>query len=251
MARGPDVVVLTFDNLGEASELEGGTWDGPLGEHPSVTDALPRLLDELDRHALGATFFVEAINCELYPAAVREIAARGHEVGLHGWRHEQWNTLSAERERGALGRGTEAFAALGIEVRGFRPPGGELTERSPALLREAGISWCSPAGGEPAVRDGLTYVPFAWELVDAYHLMERFTTAPVDPALLAERFVNALEAGPALRTVIMHPFLMLDERWFDGVRDVLMRLRTLADTGRARVLSGGGAADLVRLRRGA
>ena len=40
---GPDgrerAIVLTFDNLGEASALQRGTWDPdtPLGEDPSVT----------------------------------------------------------------------------------------------------------------------------------------------------------------------------------------------------------------------
>ena len=96
MAFGPDrlpaAIVLTFDNLGEASELERGTWpaDARPASHPSVTDVLPRLLDELAAHELTATFFVEALNCELYPNALREIAAKGHEIGMHGWRHEDW-----------------------------------------------------------------------------------------------------------------------------------------------------------------
>ena len=48
---GPDglarAIVLTFDNLGEASALQRGTWNAgtPLGADPSVTRALPRLLD--------------------------------------------------------------------------------------------------------------------------------------------------------------------------------------------------------------
>ena len=43
-------LVLTFDNLGEATELERGGLDpgARLGEHPSVTEALPWLLDALD-----------------------------------------------------------------------------------------------------------------------------------------------------------------------------------------------------------
>src|SRR5262249_51170155 len=83
-ATATDTIILTFDNLGEASELERGTRDErfPLGRHPSVTDALPRLLDELGRLQLRATFFIEGINCELNPDAVRAIAARGHEVGV-------------------------------------------------------------------------------------------------------------------------------------------------------------------------
>ena len=41
-------VSVTFDNLGEASELERGTWpEGqPLGEHFSVRESLPLLLGD-------------------------------------------------------------------------------------------------------------------------------------------------------------------------------------------------------------
>ncbi|HUA45415.1 MAG TPA: hypothetical protein VMA77_09330, partial [Solirubrobacteraceae bacterium] len=68
---GPDrlasALVLTFDNLGEASALDRGEQRLPTRRDPSVTRALPWLLDELERHSLKATFFIEAINCELYP----------------------------------------------------------------------------------------------------------------------------------------------------------------------------------------
>jgi peptidoglycan/xylan/chitin deacetylase (PgdA/CDA1 family) len=249
--------VLTFDNLGEASELERGTWpaDAPLGRHPSVTVVLPRLLDELDEHTLTATFFVEAINCELYPDALLEIARRGHELAMHGWRHEQWAELSAEEERDALARGMQAFATVGIDLDGFRPPGGGLTPRSSSLLREAGLRWCSPAGGGLGLHDGLVYVPFEWQLVDAYHLMERFgplrvsrreAAKEVEPGALARRLSSELDAlarSGGQQTLILHPFLMLDESWFEGARQVLGRIRHLAGAGRTWAVPGGKFAD--------
>lgn len=235
-------LVLTFDNLGEASELERGTWpsDAPLGEHRSVTEALPRLLDELDARELTATFFVEAINCELYPDAVREIASRGHELGMHGWRHEMWAGLSRGRERETVARAMGAYEALGFEPRGFRPPGGDLTAASLGLLRDAGVTWCSPAGGTFGVRDGLTWVPFDWELVDAYHLMERFSRLrairgdafePPSAGQLAPRMSSGLrvvaESG-GRGTLILHPFLMLDAEWWRGVRELLSEIAALS-----------------------
>ncbi len=117
--------VLTFDNFGEASALERGTHDPriPLGVDPSVTEALPWLLAELERNRLTATFFVEAINCELYPRALQTIVARGHELGVHGWRHEAWAQLAPGSERELLHRSTRAFRAAGLPVSSFRPPG--------------------------------------------------------------------------------------------------------------------------------
>ena len=232
-------VVLTFDNLGEASALQRGTWDPqtPLGRDPSVTRALPWLLDALDHSGLRATFFVEAINCELNPEALRTISARGHELGVHGWAHEVWGALDADTERELLERATGAFTALGLSARGFRPPGGELTARTPALLGRLGFEWCSAAqdgwvasGGSDLISDGVALVPFQWELVDAYHLMERFadlrerrgdSRAPIGAEAAGRRMAAALRGGGEARTVVMHPFLMLDAAWRGQVKRLL------------------------------
>jgi len=253
----PSALVLTIDNLGEARALERGTRppDEPVGNDPSVTVALPWLLGELDVHRLSATFFVEAINCELYPDAVREIAGRGHELGVHGWRHEEWTSLAADEERDIVTRAVGAFAALGLETRGFRPPGGELNSRSPAVLREAGLRWCSPAGGAAGVRRGLAYVPFSWNFVDAYHLMDSFARlrtargdpeVSLEPRVLAEQFEDELQelaVTGSLRTLVLHPFLMLDEGWAGGVSRLLAFTAELARERRTWVVAGGVFAD--------
>lgn len=235
-------VVLTFDNLGEASELERGTRDErlALGRHPSVTAALPRLLDELTRLDLRATFFIEAINCELNPAPVRAIAERGHEIGVHGWRHELWADLSPEHERELLERALRAFESLGIKTAAFRPPGGRLTAATPELLAELDFRWCSPAVGEvPQDDHGLQWVPFEWELVDAYHLMDSFAplrvqrgerAKPLPAASLAPLLAVTLRSeadSNRPRVVILHPFLMLDDAWWEGTRETLELIREL------------------------
>ena len=65
-------VSVTFDNLGEAAELERGTWpEGrPLGEHFSVRECLPELLGLLAREDLRATFFARG-------AQRRAVSGRG------------------------------------------------------------------------------------------------------------------------------------------------------------------------------
>ena len=109
-------VAVTFDNLGEASDLERGWWpeDEPLGAHHSVTKALPRLLEALDEAGLRATFFVEGLNTELYPETLVDLDARGHEVACHGWRHERWAKLDPATERDRLARSVEGMRALGL-----------------------------------------------------------------------------------------------------------------------------------------
>jgi peptidoglycan/xylan/chitin deacetylase (PgdA/CDA1 family) len=250
----PSALVLTFDNLGEAAALERGEQPVALGRDPSVSKALPWLLDQLDQRGLIATFFVEAINCELYPDALREIVARGHELGMHGWRHEEWGGLSVDRERAILERCRAAFESLGLSASGFRPPGGELTESSVGLLGSVGVRWCSPAGGEFGVRDGLAWVPFEWGLVDAYWLMPEFSDLrvhrgdsrpPASAEQLLPRFVGAVRSvasSGSRATLILHPFLMLDPAWREGVGELLAEIGALARAGELWVGPGGALA---------
>lgn len=260
---GPDgergALTLTFDNLGEASDLESGARPAgrTLGAHPSVTEVLPRLLDELDAHALKATFFVEAINCELYPDAVREIAARGHELGHHGFRHERWADLPPDREEEVLRRGLGAFAALGIAVAGFRPPGGELTPGSRELLRGHGLRWVSPVGEQPSSDRGLVELPFRWPLVDAYHILPHFGAQrvrhgdphePLDPPAAGRRLLGELDAlarDGGQCTLILHPFLALQPGMWEQFEALLARAGELTRSQATWVAPGGRLADLL------
>ena len=99
-----------------ARRVAGGE---PLGRHFSVTRALPRVLDALGEAGLRATFFVEGLNAELYPDTLRGLAAAGHEVAYHGWRHEPWAELEPAAERELLERGVERAG-------GARPAAGRL-----------------------------------------------------------------------------------------------------------------------------
>ena len=254
MTVAPATVVLTLDNLGEASELEQGRWPAgrPTGAHPSVVDALPRLLALLDELELRATFFVEAVNTRAYPDAVRAIAAHGHEIGCHAWRHERWDGLDPAGERAVLERSLAAFAELGLEVRGFRPPGGGISPATGALLRGAGICWYSAEGSGVGVdADGLVRLPFRWPLVDATYLHVPFSAlraelglpaAPLAPDAFLDRIRHELETepDPTAATLVLHPFLVPD------AGDAHERLLRGLAGGGAEVVPGGVLADRLR-----
>jgi peptidoglycan/xylan/chitin deacetylase (PgdA/CDA1 family) len=228
-------VTVSFDNLGEVSELGRGQWpeEEPLGRHFSVTRALPRILALLEEHGVRSTFFVEGLNTELYPGTLAELATAGHEVAYHGWCHEQWSELDRDSERDLLERGRRAMADLGLDLRGFRPPGGRLKGASLELLDELGFTHCSPAGDGAAVRDGIAVLPFRWELVDAYHVLPRFgalrgSAEPSPPGVLAGVLRRALD--DAVRrgrhvSVLFHPFLLEDDERFAVLREALDAIR--------------------------
>jgi peptidoglycan/xylan/chitin deacetylase (PgdA/CDA1 family) len=250
-----DAVLLSFDNLGEAADLERGTAEGPIGDDPSVTVGLPRALEALADLDLRATFFVEGLNAELYPGALRDIAAAGHEVGLHGWRHEVWDSLSPDEEDRLLGRGVAALAGLGLEVEGFRPPGGGLGPRTLESLAAHGLRWCSPAGERAGRTAGVAYLPFRWRAVDAYHRLESFSdrrTAWGDRAVVAspreaaDALIGALDArGDDPLVVVLHPFLMLSDSEAEQTRRVLDHVAGLVARGERWVAPGRELAALV------
>src|SRR6478735_12241367 len=106
------VACFTFDNMGEAADVGAGRLGGPLpdGEEPSLAIGYPALFELLDRYGVRASFFVEGWNGRHHPAAVRAIVARGHELGMHGWTHEEWEALDADAEQALATRATEALA---------------------------------------------------------------------------------------------------------------------------------------------
>ncbi len=222
-------VSLTFDNLGEAAEIELGlrTADEPRGGHWSVVSALPIVLEELARVGLPATFFVEGVNAEIYPQALAAIAGGGHEVGFHAWCHEDWGGLSAAQEADNLDRGLAALRGLGLDVAGFRPPGGLIGPTTTALLAERGVRHCSPAGSAPGMDGAVAVLPFAWPAVDVFHVLPQF-------AALRAHVAGSQEAGgpEAVQAALLgaidqavasggHAVLVLHTWMAEGVRDAL------------------------------
>jgi len=235
---GRAAVSVTFDNLGEVTALARGEWPAgePLGEHFTVTRMLPRIMDLLEETGLRATFFVEGLNAELYPEALRSLADAGHEVAYHGWCHETWSELEVDDERDLLARGVRAFADLGLRPAGFRPPGGALTPTSTRALADVGLEYCSPAGEMVETRDGIVVLPFRWPLVDAFHYLPQFGGL-LPPARLAADIDAALETATrdgAFLALLFHPFLSEPEERFAVLRGALQRVRELVDAGAVR-----------------
>lgn len=220
-ARG--ALCLSFDNLGEAAEIELGARpaDADLGDHFTATEVLPRLLNTLTDRDLAVTFFVEGLNSELYPEALKAIVAGGHEVAYHAWRHEQWGDLSVAEQGENLARGIAAFEAIGLSPSGLRPPGGQLGPGGVRVLEEVGLRYCSPAGEGASAEQGVALLPFQWRHVDASCVLpplgsvrKQMTGSP-DPlgpdAFLAhlETEIERLAAAGGFTTIVLH-LSMLD-----------------------------------------
>lgn len=233
---------LTFDNFGEAADIELGFFpkDEPLGRH-FTAGYLPRFLDLV--RDVPVTYFIEAFNIALYPDQIRAIRDAGHEVAMHAWRHEPWGKQSAAQRKDILERSLQAYAKIGIAPKGFRPPGGVMADEAVQEFLDCGLTYCSPLGdaGGTTLRNDLAILPFAWHHVDAYMLDPRLgalrTTfgdpaAPVDQAKWQRVMDDALQLALQGRhvTLIFHPFLFgPDEAMTRALRNLIDALRSQRD----------------------
>ena len=216
---------LSFDNLGEAAEIEiGARAPDDVGDHPSVSVALPAILGALASHEIRATFFVEGLNAHLHPTALTSISAAGHEVAYHAWRHEQWAEMTPSAQSENLTRGLFAFEEIGLEAVGMRPPGGLLGPDWLGVARPMGLRYCSPAGSGAGVvveEDfEIALLPFQWQHVDASSVLPSLGAVreqiagspdPVSPAELLShlrREVDRLIAEGGFAAFVLHPFML-------------------------------------------
>ena len=223
--RKPAAVGLTFDHLGEAAAIEQNRWpaDQPIGQHFSVTRVLPRLLDLLGGLGVRATFFVEGWNAEVYPDALRSLAAAGHEVGYHGWRHESWARLTDAEAGALLERGSAALGQLGIQPRGLRAPGGAQPESTLKLLPSYGFTYFSLPGRAPSLYDGLVSLPYEWHQIDAFYYSPRlrelrqargYGHEALPPSALQKTLDAVLDQPGSYQTLLFHTqFLGEPDEW--------------------------------------
>jgi peptidoglycan/xylan/chitin deacetylase (PgdA/CDA1 family) len=125
-ARWPDTAAVFREHYGS---------DRPGGELVAPTR---RILDLFERHGIRGSFFVLGEVAHHYPALVREIEDRGHEVGCHGYRHVDVDLLGADGFAAELRQGREALSAvLRRPPVGYRAPNLLLRDHMiPALRRE-------------------------------------------------------------------------------------------------------------------
>jgi polysaccharide deacetylase family protein (PEP-CTERM system associated) len=88
-----------------------------------VTESTLRLLDSLEERKTSATFFVLGWLADRYPALVREIHARGHEIACHSYGHRLIYRMDREAFQGDARRAKRSIEdAIGAAVLGYRAP---------------------------------------------------------------------------------------------------------------------------------
>ncbi|HEY6254070.1 MAG TPA: polysaccharide deacetylase family protein, partial [Candidatus Angelobacter sp.] len=111
-----------------AGTVSRATWDE---YSPRVVNNCQRLLDIFDRHEVKATFFVLGWVADRFPAIVREIHERGHELACHSFWHRKVDSLTPAQFRCDTQEACDAIEnAASIRVAGYRAPTWSITRRS-------------------------------------------------------------------------------------------------------------------------
>ncbi len=138
-------VSVDLDNYPEYERLVSSPRAGPQAS--LYFDAVPRFLDVFDACGIRGTFFVIGRDARRadHRAIVREIAARGHEVGNHSWSHpHNFRSLARARKVGEIEQGEAALAdLLGERPVGFRTPSCDVDLETLQLLAERGYLYDS------------------------------------------------------------------------------------------------------------
>lgn len=127
-----------------AGTIRRESWD----QYPCrVVDNCHRLLDVFDRHQVKATFFVLGWVAARFPAMVREIRDRGHELACHSFWHRKVNSLTPAEFRVDTREACDVIEqAASVRVLGYRAPTWSITARSLwafDILAEEGFTYDS------------------------------------------------------------------------------------------------------------
>ena len=228
-------VALTFDHDSISDGVRRGESPVKMSHAEfGVRVGAPRILELLAARGIASTWFVPGHTLETFPDSTAAILAGGHEIGCHGWFHEDAATLAVDEERELV----ERCAAAVERVTGARPPGWRapywsLGPRSLELVEAAGFAYDSSLmaddyrlyrvrqGDRHSVTEGsrfgregsLVEVPVSWALDDGPHFepaSESGRDGLSAPSKVLEIWTEELHYAHAhapggLLTVTMHP----------------------------------------------
>ncbi len=149
----PVCVTIDMDNYQDYRSLVDR--DGEHSEHSFYLVCRPLLEKQLDGCDMRATFFMIGRDAATpaHRAIVRDIAARGHEVGNHSYTHPyNFRGLDRARKAAEIDQADAAIAdILGERPVGFRTPSCDVDGETLALLAERGYLYDSSVFPSPVM----------------------------------------------------------------------------------------------------
>ncbi|EAH8492593.1 polysaccharide deacetylase [Campylobacter coli] len=127
-------------------------WLGSYGGEDSPDDisrglfagevGIPRLLKLFKKYNIPATWFAPGHSIETFPEQMKMIVDAGHEIGAHGYSHENPIAMSAKQEEDVLLKSIELIEKIsGKKPSGYVAPWWEFSNITNELLLKHGIKY--------------------------------------------------------------------------------------------------------------
>jgi peptidoglycan-N-acetylglucosamine deacetylase len=115
-------------------DISRGLFAGEVGS--------PRLLKLFARLGIKTTWFIPGHSIETFPAAMKEVAEAAHEIGIHGYSHENPIAMTREQEMAVLDKCIDLVTRLsGRRPTGYVAPWWEFSTLTNEFLLERGIKY--------------------------------------------------------------------------------------------------------------
>lgn len=101
-----------------------------------------RLLNLFRKYRLKTSFFIPGHSIESFPDQVKRIVDEGHEIGAHGYSHENPIAMTPTQEEAVLVKSIELIEKFsGSKPRGYVAPWWEMSSSTAALLLKYGFKY--------------------------------------------------------------------------------------------------------------
>jgi peptidoglycan/xylan/chitin deacetylase (PgdA/CDA1 family) len=145
------------------SDIQRGMFSGEVGT--------PRLLNLFAERGIKTTWFIPGHSIETFPAQTEMIVAGGHEVGAHGYSHENPAAMTATQEEAVLATSVELIKKVsGRKPRGYVAPWWEMSSSTAALLLKYGFTYDHSQGYDD-------FTPFYARVGDSWTKIDYSRTA--------------------------------------------------------------------------
>src|SRR3977135_813746 len=115
-------------------DISRGLFAGEVGS--------PRLLKMFERFGIKTTWFIPGHSIETFPEQMKAVADAGHEIGIHGYSHENPIAMTPGQEESVLAPSVEPVTQwAGKRPTGYVAPWWEFSNVSNELLVKKGIKY--------------------------------------------------------------------------------------------------------------
>ena len=115
-------------------DISRGVFSGEVGSM--------RLLELFRRWGIKTTWFMPGHSIETFPEQMKAVADAGHEIGMHGYSHENPIAMTPEQEEAVMDKSIDLIEELcGRRPTGYVAPWWEFSKVSNELLLKKGIKY--------------------------------------------------------------------------------------------------------------